>query len=138
MDTSDGLIHTLDTIMRLNRCQLIIEDRWPEIIHPLAMKICRAQGLPPWLALAAVHGEFEVCFTVRPGRERVFLEAARAAGWFPVAVGRVGEGEGVGILTDGKIIPLDTCLIRNIAAEAGADPKAYIGKLLQIGQEAGV
>jgi thiamine-monophosphate kinase len=138
MDTSDGLLHTLDTLMRLNRCQFTIEDRWSEIVHPMAMKFCQAQGFPPWLALAAVHGEFEVCLTVRPGRERVFLTAARTAGWFPVAVGRVSEGKGVRIQANGKTVPLDTSQIRNIATEAGADPKAYLGRLLQIGREAGV
>ncbi|MEW5901169.1 MAG: thiamine-phosphate kinase [Acidobacteriota bacterium] len=138
MDTSDGLIHALDTLMRLNRCHFAIEDRWTEILHPLVIKVCQAQGIPPWLALAAVHGEFEVCFTVRPSREQAFLTAARTAGWFPIAVGRVAEGEGVSIQANGKCVLLDTTLIRNIAAEAGADPKAYIGKLFKIAQEVGV
>lgn len=135
-DTSDGLIHALDTLMRLNRCQIIIEDRWPEIIHPLAVRICRTRGIPEWLALAAVPGEYELCFTVRPGRERVFLEAARKAGWFPVAAGRVAEGTGVIIQAGGKAVALDTTLIRNMATEAGADPDAYIRRLIEIGREA--
>jgi len=138
MDTSDGLIHTLDTLMRLNRCQFVIEDNWERILHPLAGEVCRAQGIPPWVALAAVHGEFEVCFTIRPDREDALLSAAEAEGWSPVLIGRVDEGQVVSICKGEKHVPLDTTLIRNLAAAAGADPQAYIGKLLEIAREAGL
>jgi thiamine-monophosphate kinase len=138
MDTSDGLIHTLDTLMRLNRCQLIINDEWERIIHPLALQVCQAQGLPPWLTLAAVHGEFELCFTIRPEKEKDLLTKAAQAGWSPIPIGTVREGETVGIKRGEEIVALDTALIRNIAEEAGADPRAYIGKLLEIAKKAGV
>jgi thiamine-monophosphate kinase len=135
MDTSDGLLHTADTLMRLNRCQFVIQDRWARILHPLALEVCKAQNLPPWLVLAAVHGEFELCFTLRPAKERAFLEAASGAGWAPVAVGEVIEGEVVSIRTGENLVPLDTAMIRNIAEEAGSNPKAYIGRLLEIARE---
>jgi len=138
MDTSDGLLHTADTLMRLNRCQFVIQDQWARILHPLALEICKAQNLPPWLALAAVHGEFELCFTLRPDRERDFLEVANRAGWAPVAVGEVIEGEVVSIRKGERLVPLDTALIRNIAEEAGSNPRAYMGRLLEIAKEAGV
>jgi thiamine-monophosphate kinase len=138
MDTSDGLLHTADTLMRLNRCQFVIQDQWTRILHPLALEICKAQNLPPWLALAAVHGEFELCFTLRPDRERDFLEATSGAGWTPIAVGEVIEGEVVSIRKGEDLFPLDTALIRNIAEEAGSNPKAYIGRLLAIAKEAKV
>jgi thiamine-monophosphate kinase len=135
MDTSDGLLHTADTLMRLNRCQFVIQDQWARILHPFALEVCKAQDLPPWLALAAVHGEFELCFTLRADRERDFLEAARGAGWAPVAVGEVIEGEVVSIRKGENLVPLDTALIRNIAEEAGSNPKAYIARLLEIARE---
>jgi thiamine-monophosphate kinase len=137
MDTSDGLIHTVDTLMRLNRCRFVIQDDWASILHPLAQEICRAQNLPPWLTLAAVHGEFELCFTVRPDREQDFLGEVRGAGWAPVAVGEVAEGEGVSIKKGERQVPLDTALIRNIAEEAGSDPKTYIARLFEIAKETG-
>jgi hypothetical protein len=90
------------------------------------------------VALAAVHGEFEVCFTIRPDRENDFLSAAGAEGWSPVFIGSVDEGLAVSIRRGEGRVPLDTALMRNLAASAGADPQAYIGKLLEIAREAGV
>jgi len=135
MDTSDGLLHTLDTLMRLNRCQFIIRDQWEKILHPMALEICKAQNLPPWLTLAAIHGEFELCFCLRPDQERDFVEASSRAGWVPVAVGEVIEGKAVSLKKGDKLIPFNTALIRNIAQEAGSNPEAYIGRLLEIGRE---
>jgi len=138
MDTSDGLLHTADTLTRLNHCQFVIQDRWEKILHPLALEVCRAQNLPPWLTLAAVHGEFELCFALRPDRERDFLEAASRAGWAPIAVGEIIDGEVVSIKKGEELVPLDTAMIRNIAEEAGSNPNAYIGRLLEIAREARV
>ncbi len=138
MDTSDGLLHTADTLMRLNGCQFIIHDGWEKILHPLALEVCRDQNLPPWLVLAAVHGEFELCFTLPPEKERDFLEAAGRAGWNPISVGEVIKGGGVSIKKGQNLATLNTALIRNIAGEAGTNPKAYIERLLEIGREDGI
>jgi thiamine-monophosphate kinase len=135
MDTSDGLIHTVDTLMRLNGCRFLLETRWEKTLHPAALEICRARHLPPWLALAAVHGEFELCFTIHPDKEKAFLAEAQKSGWLPIAIGEVTEGEGVSLKAAEKLIPLDTASIRNIAADAGADPKAYIESLFKIAGE---
>ncbi len=135
MDTSDGLIHTVDTLMRLNRCRFLIETRWDKTLHPAALEICRAQNLPPWLALAAVHGEFELCFTIRPDKQKALHAEAKRSGWAPIEIGEVTEGEGVSLRAADKLIPLDTASMRNIADDAGTDPKAYIENLFKIAGE---
>jgi len=135
MDTSDGVIHTVDTLMRLNRCQFVLEDNWGQILHPITLKVCSAQNLPPWLTLAAVHGEFELCFTLSHDNEKSFLQEAAKAGWAPILLGEVIEGEGVRIRSGERLVPVDTALIRNLSEIAGSDPKSYINKLLEIAQK---
>jgi len=135
MDTSDGVIHTVDTLMRLNRCQFVLEDNWDQILHPIALKVCSGQNLPPWLTLAAVHGEFELCFTISHDNEKSFLQEAVKAGWTPILLGEVTKGEGVSIRNRERLVPVDTASIRNLSEIAGSDPKSYINKLLEIAQK---
>lgn len=138
MDTSDGLVHTLDTLMRLNGCRMIVEAGRTEILHPEALRVARLCGFPAWLALAAVHGEFELCFTVRKDLERRFLEHAAAAGWSPLPIGEVAGGGGVSFRTAAGLVPLDTARIRNAAETAGTDPGSYLRRLFEIAEEAGL
>lgn len=138
MDTSDGVIHTIDTLMRLNRRWFVLYDDWAAILHPIAYRVCLAQGIPPWLVLAGIHGEFELVFTVSPQRERPFLSAAAERGWTPLKIGEVREGQGVSIQGNGGATPLDTAAIRNLSEQAGSDPQAYIKRLVQIAQESGI
>ena len=135
MDTSDGVMHTVDTLMRLNHHQFVLNDNWDQVLHPIAFEVCRAQNLPPWLVLAAVHGEFELCFTISPHNEKNFLQEASKTGWTPILIGEIIEGEGVSIRTEKRLIPINTSLIRNLSEMAGSDPKSYIYKLLEIAQK---
>jgi thiamine-monophosphate kinase len=135
MDTSDGLVHTLDTLMRLNGCRMVVESGWSRILHPEALRISRLCGFPAWLALAAVHGEFELCFTVRKGRETRFLEHAEEAGWSPLPIGEVEAGTGVFFRKEGGLVPLDTARIRNASESAGSDPRSYLQSLFEVAAE---
>lgn len=137
MDTSDGVIHTVDTLMRLNQCRFILNDTWEKTVHPVALEVCRSQGLPPWLTLAGVHGEFELCFTLDPQREKELLGQAAAAGWVPRLIGEVAEGDGVFIKTAEGILPLDSGYICNLSAQAGSDQKGYIRHLLEYARKVG-
>ncbi len=138
MDTSDGVIHTVDTLMRLNHCRFLLNDSWERAVHPVALEICRSQNLPPWLTLAGVHGEFELCFTLDPRRGEEFLEEAAAAGWAPLFIGEVADGEGVFFKSAERIIPLDSAFIRNLSARAGSDQQDYIRQLLGYAQRVGI
>ncbi len=138
MDTSDGVIHTVDTLMRLNRCRFILSDGWDRILHPIAWQLCQTKNLPPWLALAAVHGEFELCFTIKPQNEKEFLREAKKIGWNPVLIGEIIDGLGVSIRNSEGFVPLDTASIRNISETAGSDPNVYLKKLTDIALKAAI
>jgi len=136
MDTSDGLLHTADTLARLNRCRFVLDDEGRSV-HPVALEMCRAQKFPSWLALASVHGEFELCFTLPPENVAAFLAAAAGLAWQPVCIGEVETGEGVSIRSGTDLLPLDTARIRNLAATAGSDPASYVRELINYGREVG-
>jgi thiamine-monophosphate kinase len=138
MDTSDGVIHTLDTLMRLNRCGFVLSSDWDRILHPIAQQACRDQNIPPWLTLAAVHGEFELCMTMHPRDETAFLNASSNAGWNPVLIGEVTTGMSISINTPDRIVPLDTGRIRNLSSTMGSKPDLYIQELFSIAQKAGI
>lgn len=138
MDTSDGVIHTLDTLMRLNHCQFILYDDWKKIIHSDVLSISKVQELPPWITMAGVHGEFELLFTLNPYDEKDLLQEAAKIGWNPILIGEVREGDGVGILSKQKVVPIDSGLIRNLSDSAGSDHHTYIAKLLEIALEVGI
>lgn len=138
MDTSDGVIHTLDTLMRLNRCGFVISSDWDRILHPIAQQVCRDQTIPPWLVLAAVHGEFELCLTINPRNESAFLRAAANAGWNPVLIGEVTTGMSVSIKTPDRIVPIDTGQIRNLSSTMGSEPERYVKELFDVARKAGI
>ena len=135
MDTSDGVVHTVDTLMRLNQRRFVLNDSWGKTVHPVALEVCRSQKLPPWLTLAGVHGEFELCFTLNPQKEKEFVGEAAAAGWAPILIGEVADGTGVYFKTAGGLVPLDSGLIRNLAAAVGSDQQGYIRQLLGYAQK---
>jgi thiamine-monophosphate kinase len=138
MDTSDGVIHTVDTLMRQNQCQFVIYDDWERILHPLAFQVCRDQSLPPWLALTGVHGEFELCFTLSPPKEEGFLKEAEKIGWHPILIGETSEGKGVSIRTSEGMMALDTAEIRNLSDRVGSDPLSYIETLTEWASNSGI
>jgi thiamine-monophosphate kinase len=137
MDTSDGVIHTLDTLMRINQKQFVLHDEWERVLHPVAHQVLISQNLPPWLVLAGVHGEFELCFTISPQEEEAFLREAARIGWNPVLIGEIRDGSGVSIRKRNERIPLDSARIRNLSEEAGSNPLSYIGKLIEIASNFG-
>jgi thiamine-monophosphate kinase len=138
MDTSDGVVHTLDTLMRLNHRRFVLDGRWEQTVHPYALEVCRSHGLPAWLSLAGVHGEFELCFSVEPRKEDAFLAEAAAAGWTPLPMGEIADGDGVCVRKADGIVALDSGFIRNLSAAAGSDQQGYIRRLVGFAQTAGI
>jgi thiamine-monophosphate kinase len=138
MDSSDGVLHTVDTLMRLNDLQFTLNNSWDRILHPMANRITRLKKIPSWLVLAGIHGEYELVFTVSPQKEKEFLFAAKSLGWTPLLIGEVSEGTGVSVKSSDQIIPLDTAAIRNLSEKAGADPQAYVKELIQIAESTGI
>ncbi|MCK7528697.1 MAG: hypothetical protein MZV64_69640 [Ignavibacteriales bacterium] len=58
MDTSDGVISTLDQIMRLNKCGIRLDDNWEHILDEESANVCKQLNIPLWFLLAGYHGEF--------------------------------------------------------------------------------
>jgi thiamine-monophosphate kinase len=124
MDTSDGLVATLDQIARLNGVAIRITRPAEDLLEPGATAVRARLGLPAFAFLAGHHGEFELVFTVPEDRWDA-LEAARD-GWEPLAVGRVEAGAGL-FLGSREI---DGARVRNLLSDVGGDPRAYARALV--------
>ncbi|MBI5366298.1 MAG: thiamine-monophosphate kinase, partial [Planctomycetes bacterium] len=74
MDTSDGFFATLGQLGSINGVGFDIAPGWEEAIDTASRTVVRRLGLPPWFLLAGCHGEFELLFTVRPGRQAAFRD----------------------------------------------------------------
>jgi thiamine-monophosphate kinase len=134
MDTSDGVIPTLDELMGLNGVGFTLEQPVEELLHPSAVAVSNATGMPAWMMLAGPHGEFELLFTVPAERCDAFVEAAAAIGWAPLEIGTVTSGVGLRISIDTEAAPvtLDTARARNLFLEVDGDVEAYVAGLLRI------
>jgi thiamine-monophosphate kinase len=126
MDTSDGLVATLDQLARLNGVAIRVTRAEEELLEPGAAAVRALSGLPAFAFLAGHHGEFELAFTVPEGRWDGLVREAARAGWTPLAVGRVEAGEG--LLLGSR--PIDGARVRNLLSEVGGDPRAYARALV--------
>jgi len=128
MDTSDGLIATLDQLSRLNGVGVAIDVPLGELLEPTARRVCDLVGVPPLAMLAAHTGEYEVVLTVPAGLQEAFEGAAAAVGLAPRRIGHiVAEQE---LTVAGRRI--DGAAIRNLADEATADLSGYLQELLRL------
>ncbi len=131
MDTSDGVIPTLDELMQLNCVGVQLDQDVEDILHPDAVRLATAAGLPRWMMLAGPHGEFELLFTVPPACRDAFVANAVAHGWEPLEIGTVVTGQGLQLPTDVGYRALDTTQIRNLFLEVGGDVGEYIRALFR-------
>ncbi len=126
MDTSDGLVATLDQLARLNGVAIRVTRAQEDLLEPGAAAVRAHLRLPAFAFLAGHHGEFELAFTVPEDLwSDLALEAARA-GWTPLAIGRVEAGQGL-FLGSREI---DGARVRNLLSEVGGDPRAYARALV--------
>ena len=89
MDTSDGVLATLDQLMRVNNIGFELNGEWPEVLTPRAREISCNYGFPPWFMLAGHHGEFELLFTVPQEREDELMSRATEIAWEDSGAGRM-------------------------------------------------
>ncbi len=132
MDTSDGVIPTLDELMRLNAVGFRLERSLEEILHPAALRAARALNLPAWSMLAGPHGEFELLFTLPAARSPDFRVACEAIGWRPLEMGVVSGEPGLRFREPDGPAQLDTGRLRNLFVEVGGDVQAYVRELIQL------
>ncbi len=127
MDTSDGLVATLDQLARLNGLALRIERPLAELLCPQARSVAQESGLPPFALLAGLHGEFELVFSVPEAR----LLQLEATGLRPVFLGRAEAGAGLFFGSQ----PIDGARVRNLLDEVGGDVRAYARGLVALDPE---
>jgi thiamine-monophosphate kinase len=132
MDTSDGVLATLDQLLRLNGVGFRVDRPPEELLTRAALVSARAARVPPWMMLAGPHGEFELVFTVPGPRAAAFEDAAAQAGWLPLVLGDVVAEPGVTLAFDGGRGPLDTGAVRNLFAEVAGDVGRYVEGLLRL------
>jgi thiamine-monophosphate kinase len=128
MDTSDGLVATLDQLARLNEVSLEIDADPRELLCPAARRVCTALGVSPLAVLAAPHGEFELVTTVPPAATDLWLERIRAAGGAPIAIGEVRSGAGLSV--GGRSV--DGARVRNVWASSGGDARRALVTLAEL------
>lgn len=131
MDTSDGLVATLDQLMRLNGVGFELTRPLDALLEPRTRTVCEQLDTPPLLLLAAHHGEFELVFTVRADDQERFESHARSRGFAPIVLGRTLEKPVIRIAGDPPRL-VDGARIRNLADEVGGDLTRYLAELSQI------
>ena len=137
MDTSDGLLAALDELSRVNECGFTVTTGPKDLLHPRAIDECRRRAMPPWLALAGCHGEFELLFTVPPAAEGRFLTEARRQRLRPLRIGAATRRPGVVLDWDGRPLRIDTGFLRDLAFRAARNAKEYVGALLEYAGKVG-
>jgi len=131
MDTSDGVLATLDQLMRLNAAGFVVETDPKSILRRDVARLADFARIPPWVMLAGHHGEFELLFTVPAVKAADFQSEASRMNWAPVPIGRVAAGQGIQLKVEGRLRTIDTGSIRNLFAKYGDSPDAYVRELLK-------
>jgi thiamine-monophosphate kinase len=132
MDSSDGVLATLDQLMRLNRCGFWLGKLWQAALSERSGKMADSVGFPRWLFLAGEHGEFELVFTIPRSHDKEFLEEAGSAGWTPVRLGEVVSEQEIRMVLEEKELAIDTAEIRNLGTSSSGNVQNYVNSLLSI------
>jgi thiamine-monophosphate kinase len=137
MDTSDGVISTIDQLMRTNGLGFALESGWEKALDGPSRDLIRKACIPEWLLLAGLHGEFELLFTIPPGQQSDFDTAAASMGWFPGNIGHVLESQHLTLSEAEGVTVIDTGSLRNLGQTAALDFQAYLKNLLAFDRSAG-
>ena len=135
MDTSDGVISTLDQLMRLNEIGFELNEDWIYSIDTESKTIAEKNGIPVWLLLAGQHGEFELLFTIDQAVENKFLSDAKLINWQPIKLGKVISEPAIKINLYGKLQSINSFAIRNLSFNPKEGIHFYINSLLKIDRE---
>jgi thiamine-monophosphate kinase len=136
MDTSDGMVATLDELMRRSRFGLQLEPTSLRILHPEARNLARRASIPTFAFLAGPHGEFELIFSIPPRRLSDFRAAADAAGISILELGVARQEPGLQLADqEGGAWP-DTAGIRNLSPGQAEDLDPYLSHLAALADPA--
>jgi len=132
MDTSDGVIATLDQLMRLNNVGFELYENWESILDSGSKEIAKNFNLPYWLLLAGLHGEFELIFTIPQDKRSEFEHAVSDKNWNPLIIGKVISEPKIDIHLYNKMIAVYSEHIRNLSYKVNSDISSYLESLLKI------
>lgn len=125
MDSSDGLISTLDQLARLNEVAIRIDVPLDSLLDARSAELRSQLGVPALAFLAAPHGEFELVFAVPRARLPGLHKVARALDWQPLRLGTVEAGAGLHVGPK----PLDGARLRNLASAMGTDVGPFVATI---------
>lgn len=131
MDSSDGLIATLDQLGRLNQVGFELDQPIDEILDPDAQQFCSALDLDPLLMLAQPHGEFELLFTIPAGEQETFEQHAKQQNIGFLLLGKVISKPMIHLSNPGPRT-IDSGRIRNLLHEVDGNLQRYIKELMSI------
>ena len=132
MDTSDGLVATLDQIARLNDVRLVVDGPLKRLLGPRVQRLRQQLDLPALAFLAGHHGEFELVFTAPTQSATDVERVAETFGGRFLKLGRVECGSG--LVLGG--VEIDAAALRNLLQDVDGDPRAYVTELVRRTKEA--
>jgi thiamine-monophosphate kinase len=139
MDTSDGLLITLDQLFRVNNKGFVIEADWKTILAPEVYQFCEMAKVPAWFMAAGIHGEFELVFTIPSLKVDSFLQEARSIDFEPIYLGYVQQKPRLEyVLPSKKKVGIDMEPLRNLWASDRNDIKDLIQEFHSWGQRWGL
>ncbi len=139
MDTSDGVLTTLDQLMRLNGHGFEVDCNWSAILSEDVLAMCDRTETPYWMMLAGPHGEFELVFTVPAARAEGFVAEAGRLGLTPIRVGTVLEQAAIAlVLSSGQRVEIEMSELRNLLSTSGDDLTRYMREFKAFGRSWGL
>jgi thiamine-monophosphate kinase len=132
IDTSDGILSSLDQLMRINNCGFRFKHDWSDAIENSSNQLFIKNNLPLWLLLAGEHGEFELIFSIPAETEIEFLRETEQLHFKPIYLAEATEDSKIIINVYNKEQSLDTQSIRNFSFAKDFSPTKYLQKLLEI------
>ncbi len=131
-DTSDGVLSSLDQLMRLNNVGFKFRNDWEESLDQSSKLLFSQHNLPLWLLLAGEHGEFELLFSIPAEKDKEFLNETDLLKLNPIYLADAELEQSIKINLYSKKQVLDSEKIRNIAFEKDFTPLKYLQMLMQI------
>ena len=132
IDTSDGVLSSIDQLMRLNNIGFRFRNDWIETLDPTSKHLFTKYNLPLWLLLAGEHGEFELLFSIPEENETEFIKEADRLNLNPVYLADAKSEQNIKIDLYQKDQILDSEKIRNLAFEKNFSPSLYLQKLMEM------
>ncbi|MCK6613657.1 MAG: thiamine-phosphate kinase [Ignavibacteriaceae bacterium] len=132
IDSSDGFIAALDQLMQVNGCGFRLFQDTEVFTAQEALPLVSATGTGAEIFLSAIHGDFELVFTVPPGRAEELTQYEKAGGFSIIKIGEVIEEPAIEFLIKGKKRKPDTGYIRNLYERYAENPGGYLNELTAV------